>query len=157
MDQLEQVIGGGPLEHGGNEEKISHANERGTKRKREEAEGIQDGGESNLEDTDEGTQEEVETYAMYEVNEDVEARAWEMERRLQVTAKSLDSSGCLSKLLCYLKHHPRLPEDLLLLQIFTGHLTSRDDCRGSFPRCPLKETQLTTLFRNSWKGSNHLL
>ncbi|KAK3853405.1 hypothetical protein Pcinc_040049 [Petrolisthes cinctipes] len=164
MDQLGKVKmnEGGINKHDGNGDNISQGYGLVRNKRHEEGDGYQDETERNHQMETKGMQGEVvEDDKTTLLLEDVEAssRLWEMERKLQVLARSLDSYRCLEKFLCHLKHHhTRRHEDLLLLQIFNTSLsTSGDDCRGSFTTCPLGEARLTTLFRNSWKGSNRLL
>ncbi|KAK4308988.1 hypothetical protein Pmani_019365 [Petrolisthes manimaculis] len=164
MNQLGKVkrTEGGINKYNGNGDNISQGYGLVRNKRHQEGNAYQDEtAERNQQMETKGIQE-GEVVVVDETTADIEAsssRVWEMERKLQVLARNLDSNRCLEKFLCHLKHHHnRRHEELLLLEIFDTSLsTPGADCRGSFTTCPLGEARLTTLFRNSWKGSNRLL
>ncbi|XP_047472662.1 uncharacterized protein LOC125027594 [Penaeus chinensis] len=113
------------------------------------------------------------------VDPDTEANADEGKNLLLSTVGQLDPDGCILKMLCHLQtmsHSTLTPEENLLVDMFSNKTETmssynaafvyatdvgtktRDPsvCNGLFPKCSLREEQLSGLLRRVWGCASDL-
>ncbi|XP_063610401.1 uncharacterized protein LOC134784295 [Penaeus indicus] len=113
------------------------------------------------------------------VDPDTEENADEGKNLLLSTVGQLDPDGCILKMLCHLQtrsHSSLMPEENVLVDMFSNNTETmssynaafvyatdvgtktRDPsvCNGLFPKCSLKEEQLSGLLRRVWGCASDL-